>query len=223
MWYLIIASIIVLILLMVSPLKVNVKYTLQESKDTVPNTTINLASPQSGVRLTFLWGLITFRLRLSAARLGIKSFEPILKIRARLAGRSGSTLAQEKTKVTPLQALHLYKRYRKIYQATSPAVVYLLSRTTLHRFCWQTGLGMYQADQTGIAVGALWIIKSNITTYIYRFLDKPGPRPELKITPVFNARILSMQLNFIFSQRLGNIILAGIMGSWLYLKNRKKF
>jgi len=110
-----------------------------------------------------------------------------------------------------------------VYRATEPAYRYMLSVMKLHQFSWRTRLGLHQADHTGIAVGLLWIVKSNSTVYLYRRLKKPTPKPELEIIPVFNAHLVAMRLNCVFSLRPGHIIITGMMAAWLYLKNRNKF
>lgn len=225
MWILLVTGVglVLFFLLLASPVTVSIKYTYNSEENSGPDRALKLSTPVTGVRLTLLWGLVKLRLRLSSAGLGFRALRPVLKLRARLAGRSGSTLAREKTRVTPGRAWHLYKIAAGLYRATYPAQRYLLAGTTLHRFSWRTGLGLWEAGQTGLAVGMLWVLKSNLTARVYGLLKKPAPRPELEIKPLFNDRVaLWMQLNCIFSLRLGHIIYAGMLAGWLYLKNRQK-
>lgn len=219
MWYLLFIPAGIMIILVVSPVTVNIRYTLRETKDPDPNAVFNLVSPDTGMRISFLWGLATLRMRMSSAGMDFGALNPVLRLRTRLAGRSGVTVVREKAGITPARAWRLYRRIRKIMRAVFPAYKYLLSKTTLHRFCWQTRLGLYEADQTGLAVGMLWIIKSNVAARIYRLLNKPAPKPDLQVTPVFNVRLLNMYLNLVLSLRLGYLILAIMLGGWLYRKN----
>jgi hypothetical protein len=222
MWYLVLAPVLILLLLLlIAPVEVHIYYVLKEKDDPVPNMTLNLSTPGTGISLSFLWGLFKLRLRLSSARLVYGTFAPIFKLRAGLTGRSGNVLAREKTSISFSQLIDLYRQAMSVYRAVEPAYRYMLSATKLHRFSWHTRLGMYEADQTGMAVGLLWIMKSNATAYLYRRLTRPKPRPELGIIPVFNARLVSTRLNCVFSLRPMHIMAASVMAGWLYLKNRK--
>lgn len=221
MWYLILAPVLILlILLLIAPVKVHISYVLEEKDDPKPNTTLNISTPGTGVSLSILWGLFKIRLRLSSVRLVFNIFAPVFKLRARLTGRSGDVLAREKTSISAGRAIHLYKLAMCVYRATAPAYRYLLSVTKLHRFSWRTRLGMPRADQTGMAVGLLWIAKSNSTAYLYRRLKKPAPRPELEIIPVFSARMVDTRIECVFSLRPWQVILSSIMAIWLYLKSK---
>ncbi|WP_347491479.1 DUF2953 domain-containing protein [Desulfoscipio sp. XC116] len=223
MWYLIFAPVLILLLLLlVAPVTVYISYELKEKDDANPNMTLNLSTPGTGVSLSFLWGLFKLRLRLSSVKLVSNSFAPVLKLRARLAGRSGDVLAEEKASISAGRIIDLYKWMMNIYRATEPAYRYILAATKLQRFSWRTRLGMCRADQTGMAVGLLWIVKSNTIAYLYRRLQKPMPKPELEVIPVFNARLLAMRINCVFSLRPVHIIITGVMAAWLFLKNRKK-
>lgn len=223
MWYFVLLMGVIFIIVLFSTINVNIKYTLREKEDSEPNTTLNLATPETGIRISFLWGLFAFRLRLSSAKLVQKSFDPVLKLRARLFGRSNSPLVKEKISLTLVQALLLSKQMKQIYRATVPAYRYLLEGVKLHRFSWRTGLGLYEADQTGIAVSILWMVKSNATAFLYHMLKKSAPAPRLEIIPVFSGRILKMQFNCVFSVRISRIVFTGIMAGWLYKKNKKIF
>ncbi len=222
MWYLILAMVlVVLLLLLIAPVTVHINYELKEKDDLVPNTTLALSTPGTGVSLSFLWGIFKLDLRLSSIRLVFGKFAPIFKLRARLAKRSGGILAKEKTSVSADRVIYLYQQVMNIYRATKPAYRYMLSTIKLHQFSWYTRLGMYQADQTGLAVGLLWAVKSNSIAYLYRRLKKPLPKPNLEIIPVFDARVVAIYLTCIFSFRPGHVAITGLMAVWLYLKNRK--
>jgi len=223
MWYLISALVLIMILLLlIAPVTVHISYELDERDDLVPNTTLNLATPGTGVSMSFLWGLFKLRLRLSSIRLVFGKFAPIFKMRARLAKRSGDVIDEESTIISAIRVIDLLKQMMNIYRATKPAFLYLLSKIKLHQFSWCTRLGMYEADQTGLAVGLLWALKSNSTAYIYSRLSKPKPKPRLEIIPVFDTRALTIHLNCVFSLRPGQVLLSGIMTVWFYLINRKK-
>ncbi|AGL01964.1 DUF2953 domain-containing protein [Desulfoscipio gibsoniae] len=224
MWYLTILApvLILLLLLLVSPVTVHISYALKENDDSEPNTTLNLSTPGTGVSLSFMWGLFKLRLRLSSIKLVYGTFAPVFKLRARLARRSGSVIDREKTSISASRIIDMYKQIVNIYRATEPAYRYMLSATKLHQFSWCTRLGMYQADQTGMAVGLLWIAKSNTAAYLYRLLKKPSPKPELEIIPVFNARLVATRINCVFSLRSVNMVITCLMAAWLYLKNKEK-
>ncbi len=222
MWYLILAPVpVLLLLLLIAPVTVHISYVLEEKDDLLSNTTLAVSTPGTGISLSFLWGLFKLRLRFSSIGLVFGRFAPVFKLRARLAKRSGGVLAREKTSISAGRVIDLYKQVMKIYRAANPAFRYMLSTIKLQQFSWCTRLGMYQADQTGLAVGLLWTLKSNSTAYLYRRLKKPLPKPDLEIIPVFDARVLAIHLNCIFSLRPGHMIITGVLAVWFYLKNRK--
>ncbi|MFA7467953.1 MAG: DUF2953 domain-containing protein, partial [Desulfotomaculaceae bacterium] len=99
---------------------------------------------------------------------------------------------------------------------------YLLSRTKLRHFKWSTVIGLPEAGQTGMAVGALWIIKSNTTSFLYRMLDHQAPKPELDVVPVFDGQLLRVNFDCIFSLSSGHIIYTGLLAGWFFLINRRK-
>ncbi len=223
MWYLILALVLILLLLLlIAPVTVHIRYVLKERDDQVPNTSITFATPGTGVSLSFLWGLLKLRLRLSTLKLVFSSFAPVFKLRAKLAKRYGDVLARDKTSISAGRVLDIYKQVMNVYLATEPAYRYMLSTIKLHRFGWCTRIGMWQADQTGVAVGLLWAIKTNSTAYLYRRFKKPLPKPELEIIPVFDARVIATHLNCVFSFRAGHLIITGVMAARLLVKNRKK-
>jgi len=223
MWFtaVITVTILVLVTILLSPVKVEIKYTYYKLNAPLSGTSQEYV-PDRGVRFSLLWGLINLRVKLSYFKLAYQAFTPVLKLRARFSRRSGSTLAREKTRLTPGRAIELYRQALKIYRATKPAYRYMLSRTTLHYFKWSTGLGLPEAGQTGMAVGALWMIKSNTTSFLYQMLDRQAPRPELEVVPVFDGQSLRVNFNCIFSLRSGHIIYTGLMAGWFFLINRRK-
>ncbi|SFF94522.1 Protein of unknown function [Desulfotomaculum arcticum] len=223
MWLLIFFLTIVgfLALALISPVQINFRYVLDKGNIEAPDGVVELSSPGTGVQIKLLWGLIKFRLRLSSASLGYRALKPILKLRARITGRQ-KTMARKKARITPERAHQLYKLAVKIYNATLPANKYFLGGVTVHRFSWRTGISLFEADQTGLAVGGLWFVKSNLSAQIYRLIKKPAPRPELEVQPLFKDQlILWVRLNFDFSIRMSRMVAAGLLAAWLYLTQRR--
>ncbi|KJS14128.1 MAG: hypothetical protein VR67_01175 [Peptococcaceae bacterium BRH_c8a] len=218
----IMVTVLVFVIILLSPVKVEIKYTYYRFNAPLSGTPQEYV-PDRGVRFSLLWGLINLRLKLSYFKLAHQAFTPVLKLRARFSKRSGATLAKEKTRLTAGRAIELYRQALKFYRATKPAYRFMLSRTTLHHFKWSTGLGLPEAGQTGMAVGALWVIKSNTTSFLYRMLDRQAPMPELEVVPVFDGQLLRVNFDCIFSLRSGHIIYTGILVGWFFLINRRKF
>jgi len=215
-------TVLVLVTILLSPVTVEIKYTYYELNNPLTGTPQEYV-PDRGVRFSLLWGLINLRLKLSYFKLAHQAFTPVLKLRAKFSKGSGPVLAREKTRLTTRRAIELYRRAIKIYRATKPAYRYMLSRTTLHHFKWSTGLGLPEAGQTGMAVGLLWIIKGNTTSFLYRMLDRCAPGPELEVVPVFDGQLLRVNFDCIFSLRSGHIIYTGLLAGWYFLLNRHKF
>lgn len=223
MWLAIIitVSVLLMVIFLLSPVTVEIKYTYYKLNASQPGTR-NEYVPDRGVRFSLLWGLISLRLKLSYFELAHRAFKPVIKLRTTFSKPSGPALSQNKTKLTTIRAIELFRRAFNIYRATKPASRYLLARTKLHRFKWSTGLGLPEAGQTGVVVGLLWIIKSNTTSFLYRSLERQAPRPELEVVPVFSGQHLRINFDCIFSFRCGHIIYTGLLTGWYYLFNRQK-
>lgn len=211
----------IFVLTLISPVHVNFRYVLDKGNIEAPDGVVELSSPGTGVQIKLLWGLIKFHLRLSSASLGYRALKPILKLRTRIAGRQ-KTVARKKARISPERAYRLYQLAVKIYNATLPANRYFLEGVTVHRFSWRTGISLFEADQTGLAVAGLWFVKSNLSSQIYRLIKKPAPLPELEVQPLFKDQlILWVRLNFNFSIRMGRMMAAGLLAAWLYLTQRR--
>ena len=218
MWNLILALVLILLLLLLlcAPITVHISY--------VFNTSTVFDTPGTGVSMSFLWGLLKLRLRRSTFKLVLDRFVPVIKVRAGLAKRSGDVIARDKTSLGVDKVLDKHKQVLHVYHSIKPAGRYMLSTISLHRFSWCTQIGMWQAEQTGVAVGLLWAIKSNSIAHLYRLLKKPLPKPELEIIPAFDMRAaINTHLDCVFSFRGGHLLIAGGMSARLYLKNRKKY
>jgi len=70
---------------------------------------------------------------------------------------------------------------------------------------WRTGLGTGDAALTGLATGLIWQLKGQIYSYMQRRL-KSVARPALGVSPLFAREGLEIELECIFSIRLGNVI-----------------
>jgi len=224
MWFaaIIAVSLLLLVIIIISPVTVEIKYTYCKLNASQPGTHQEYV-PDRGVRFSLLWGLVRLRLKLSYFKLAQRAFKPVLKLRTTFPKPAGPKLAEEKTRITTGRAIELCKLALKMYRVTKPASRYLLAKTKLRHFKWSTGLGLPEAGQTGIAAGLLWITKGNAVSLLYRALDRPAPGPELEVMPVFNGQSLRVHFDCIFSLRSGHIIYTGLLAGWYYLLNRRKF
>jgi len=212
---------VLFIITLLSPVQVNVRYVLDKGKIEAPDGVVELSSPGTGVQVKLLWGLIKFHLRLSSASFGYRALRPVLQLRAKFTGRQ-KTMVSKKARITPEKAHELYKMLLKLYHATLPANRYFFKGLTVHKFSWRTGISLFEADQTGLAVGGLWLIKSNLSAQIYRLVRKPAPLPVLDVQPLFKEQlVLWVRFNFNFSIKMGRIIAAGLMAAWLYFKRSR--
>lgn len=223
MWLAVTGAVILflLALVLIAPVTVHVKYSYF-GLEAPGEHDLHEYVPHRGVRVSLFWGLLNLTLKLSSVRLVYRAFTPVLKLKARLKKGPGSTLAGEKTRITPAGILELIQKANKLYQAIAPAYRKLLAGTVLHRYCWSTGIGLPEAGQTGLAVGLLWLIKSNATALVYRGITRPAPRPDLEVMPVFDRQLLRINFDCIFSLRTGYIIYTGLLAGWYLLKNRHR-
>lgn len=217
MWIVLTALLLITVILIVSPVTMEIKYNYSYGEKPPRER-----EPGRGIRVSLLWGLVNLRLKLSSGRLNRRTFTPVLKLKAKLFGKRDATTAGEKTGLSPRRAVGLYRKALIIYRVAAPANRYLLSKINLHRFSWRTALGLPEAGQTGMAVGFLWAVKGNATSYLYRSLKCAAPGPELEILPVFDQMLARVRFDCIFSLKMGHIIYTGLLAGWHFLKNRRQ-
>lgn len=148
---------------------------------------------------------------------------PAFKINAKVEGKSGRTIAEEKKKIcflgpagfmkTLTSTIRLAKKY-------GPVVFYLLRRIHLRRFSWQTEIGLGDPSHTGFLTGMAWAVKGFLLTVLYRFFSPGGVRPFFKVVPNFKNSCFNTVLDCILEVRIGYIILTGFRVLFAKLKKR---
>ena len=108
-----------------------------------------------------------------------------------------------------------WRKTFRFFQGVTPALLFLLRRTELHQVHWCTRIGLFDAAQTGLAVGYLWGIKGFLLGLLYR-LSSPFCLPVLVITPDFLQPFFAMRFESTMSIRLVYILFAGIRVGYFY-------
>jgi hypothetical protein len=111
-----------------------------------------------------------------------------------------------------------WRRSFSFFQSVTPTLLFLLRRTELRQVHWRTRIGLFDAAQTGLAIGYLWGIKGFLLGLLYR-LSSPSCLPVLVITPDFLQPFFAMRFEATISIRLVYILFAGIRAGYFYLKH----
>lgn len=96
-----------------------------------------------------------------------------------------------------------------LYKTVKPALGYMLSRVTLVKFSWKTGLGAGDPYYTGLAAALAWSLEGFFTTALCSRLKTTGP-PFFAVIPDFNRQCLDIRLDCILKTRTGYIIFTGM-------------
>ncbi len=110
------------------------------------------------------------------------------------------------------QIIEIRKRYKHV-------INYAMSRIDFHTLLWKTEIGFDDAALTGITIGLINILKSNIFVMFKNIKLKPE-KIHLKVTPNFKKEILKTNIHCIFTMKIGYIIVTGL--KYLWIMARKK-
>lgn len=212
--------VLVAVVMLMAPVTVKVECACRKPQTQPAIQTPAPATLNAGLVFIFLWGLFAIPLRFTGAGVSRRLWPSILNTGA----RPNKISAGGKNKLTPGYIRHLCRLALGLHRELAPVRRYLFGRITLHGWRWHTGLGLEESHYTGLGVGALWALKSNLTAAVYRLLKSNKAAPDLAVTPFFNHdTIFWMQFHCIFSLRMGHIIYAGLLAGWLVLKNAARF
>jgi len=92
--------------------------------------------------------------------------------------------------------------YARLYKRI---IARLLIATACEKISWRTGLGIGDAALTSVAAGLAWQYKNQTYVYMQRRL-KSVPRPVFAVQPLYARKGVDIELECIFSVRLGNVI-----------------
>ncbi|MCF6408774.1 DUF2953 domain-containing protein [Pseudalkalibacillus salsuginis] len=129
---------------------------------------------------------------------------------------------QKDEKESTFEAESLIDRAREIRELLDS--VYQLSRIvrgflkkmTVEEFEWVSTIGTGDAASTGIFAGLLWTIKGSVAGFISFTTNMIKP-PVLEVTPSFQTPVVQTELFCMFSFRIGQAMLA----AYLIVKNWK--
>lgn len=92
--------------------------------------------------------------------------------------------------------------YARLYKQ---AVAGILGATTCEKLSWRTGIGTGDAALTGLAVGLAWQFNGLTYAFMQRRLNSV-PRPSFRVQSSYRRDGVEIELECIFSIRLGNVI-----------------
>ncbi len=73
------------------------------------------------------------------------------------------------------------------------------------KFTWRTACGCGDAALTGMVTGLLWAAKSEALIFLRRRLNFTA-RPVVRVRPIYDAALLEVEFECIFTLRVGNVI-----------------
>lgn len=100
---------------------------------------------------------------------------------------------------------YLLKQFRYYTRIYKRLIARILAAVACEKLTWRTGLGTGDAALTGIFAGLLWQLKTQTYAYMQRRL-KNVARPSFRVSPLYAKEGVEIELECIFSIRLGNVI-----------------
>jgi hypothetical protein len=95
-----------------------------------------------------------------------------------------------------------FRYYSRLYKR---AIARILVAVSCEKLIWRTRLGTGDAALTSVAAGLLWHLKGQTYVYMQRRL-KSVPLPSFRVVPLYGREGLDIELECIFSIRVGNVI-----------------
>lgn len=99
----------------------------------------------------------------------------------------------------------LMNQFRYFTRLYKRATATILVAVNCEKLTWRTGLGTGDAALTSVAAGLLWQLQGQTYAYMQRRL-KSMPHPSFRVVPLYDREGLDIELECIFSIRVGNVI-----------------
>lgn len=100
----------------------------------------------------------------------------------------------------------LWRKLRPLWHAYRPALRYLLRHVQLDALTWETRVGLQDAAQNGLLVGAIWALKGVLLTTAQELMQIDEHRTSITVSPYFNHAYFSTYFHCIFTIRLAHVI-----------------
>lgn len=100
---------------------------------------------------------------------------------------------------------HLMRQLRYWTRLYKRLMAGILAALACEKLTWRTGLGTGDAALTGLAAGLAWQLQAQTYAFMQRRL-KSVARPAFGVSPLFAREGVEIELECIFSIRLGNVI-----------------
>lgn len=108
--------------------------------------------------------------------------------------------------------LHMVKKYKSV-------IKYVIHKINFSTLSWKTEVGFDDAAFTGLAIGMINILKSNLLVILKNIEIKPK-NIYFKVIPDFNSQILKTNIHSIFKVKIGYIIIAGLKFLWVMIRKK---
>lgn len=191
--------VLLLIILLVVPVRVELLYHRQGADDLIK------------LRVTLL-GRIHLKLEVPEMEQRFSLLRPIFRVvwRSRLGNLSGAGEATVNPMETFLgKGFAVLKKVVNSWPRFRRALGYMLGRTVVRHFSWQTRLGTGDAAETGFLTGVCWAVLSAMLTWLINHVKAFTETPKVSVVPLFKTAAFGLDVHCIFEFRVGHIIIAG--------------
>ncbi len=100
----------------------------------------------------------------------------------------------------------LWRKLQPMWHAYRPALRYLLRHVHMQALTWETRVGLEDAAQSGLLVGAIWALKGVLLTAAQELMQIDERRASITVSPYFNHAYFSTYFHCIFTIRLAHVI-----------------
>ena len=182
------------------------------------------------VEFKIWFGLIKYKLKVPAIKIDDDSPSIVVKSQSQMGGEAehSDLDVNQITQEDFLSKLQNSKEIIKKVFNMHVIVKKFLQKVTITKFEWHSLMGLGDASHTGMMTGALWAVKGSILGLVSHYV-RLKVKPNLSVTPHFQAAVLQTRFLCIFQFRIGHAILAGLKlikfwkGGKPHLKNKTDF
>jgi hypothetical protein len=130
---------------------------------------------------------------------------------------------KQKQQVTPERISDMYHWAKRLLTHVVEFTSWL-RHTLTHVKCtelrWETRLGIGDAAETAMAVGALWAVKSSLFGYVFQYVHL-NAKPKVSIQPQYkNEAEFSMEISCHTKIRIGSLLFSSLQLLWRIIKSK---
>jgi hypothetical protein len=199
-WLLLILIILILLILLLIFTKITIYLNYYHHKD----------DDHLNIEFRAWHGIIRYKKNIPLIKVDDQS--PSLVVKGKSEINDKTTTEEKTSKITPHDVITNLKNFKEILQHVfelNRIIKKFLKKVSVHKFEWNTVIGVGDALYTGVISGALWTVKGSLVGLLSEYFSFKEI-PQIMVHPNFNQMMTSTDLSCMFQFRTGHAMLAGL-------------